>query len=452
MGMQSQSGGSATGDVRGRLFGAAFGGFLGLSLLKFGNPPIMQKFVGWPGTGYEWLLSGWPLTVGYALLVPVCLLGLLAMRWWIPVQKWLVALPVAWLAWQFVSATRTVDAELTRETLKHFSACVVCYYLGLFALGSGRSLMAFWAGLLGGFIVVIAAGFDQHFGGLDETRKYFFAYVYPQMPNVPPEYLKKISSDRVFSTLFYPNALAGVLLLLSPTAVAAIWKVAPRLTTGARVLLVGLIGVASLACLYWSGSKGGWLLAMVIGLVAMIRGRIKPRWKLALIALVLACGLAGFAWKYAAFFQRGATSVSARFDYWQAAVRTATANPILGTGPGTFAIPYARIKRPESEMARLVHNDYLEQATDSGWPGFAVYLGFIVVALWEGRPRSRDWSEAVRNAVWLGCLGWSLQGIMEFGLYVPALAWTAFALLGWLGGSQSGLPSANQFDTRSSSG
>ena len=33
-----------------------------------------------------------------------------------------------------------------------------------------------------------------------------------------------------------------------------------------------------------------------------------------------------------------------------------------------FAKTFAPIKPPEAEMARLVHNDYLEQACDSGWP------------------------------------------------------------------------------------
>ena len=45
-----------------------------------------------------------------------------------------------------------------------------------------------------------------------------------------------------------------------------------------------------------------------------------------------------------------------------------------------------------------------------------------------------------RFAVWLGVLGWSLQGLFDFGLYIPALAWPAFTLLGWLLGlEQPGL-------------
>ena len=36
----------------------------------------------------------------------------------------------------------------------------------------------------------------------------------------------------------------------------------------------------------------------------------------------------------------------------------------------------------------------------------------------------------VRFALFIGLLGWFAQGTGEFGLYIPALAWTAFTLLG----------------------
>ena len=35
-------------------------------------------------------------------------------------------------------------------------------------------------------------------------------------------------------------------------------------------------------------------------------------------------------------------------------------------------------------------------------------------------------------AIFLGVFAWFIQGFGEFSLYVPALAWTAFTLLGFL--------------------
>jgi O-antigen ligase len=217
-----------------------------------------------------------------------------------------------------------------------------------------------------------------------------------------------------------------------PMSLVIILRYFTRLTIGARQFVAAVFAAGGLACLYWSGSKGGWLLMLLLILVALLHLSFPRRVKLAVIASVVVLGLAGFALKYAGFFQRGATSVSARFDYWRAAIKTAAANPMFGTGPGTFAIPYARIKRPESEMSRMVHNDYLEQASDSGIPGFVLYALLAGGLLIKTKPPKLSAETALPFAVWLGLLGWLLQGLMEFGLYIPALAWTGFALMGWL--------------------
>ncbi len=96
-------------------------------------------------------------------------------------------------------------------------------------------------------------------------------------------------------------------------------------------------------------------------------------------------------------------------------------------------------------MTWLVHNDYLEQASDSGLVGLLAYALFIVGALAKSYPRPGkapatppdDW---LTFAVWLGAFGWSLQSLIEFGLYIPALAWPAFTFLGWVLGGQGNSP------------
>jgi O-antigen ligase len=159
------------------------------------------------------------------------------------------------------------------------------------------------------------------------------------------------------------------------------------------------------------------------------------------LGLVLAIGLGAFGFRFRNYFAGGATSVGARFDYWRAAGQTALHNPVLGSGPGTFQIPYAQIKAPEAEMARLAHNDYLEQFSDSGFVGgfiYAAWIALLVTALARRLWRKHD---PIHFAVFLGVLGWLSQGVSEFSLYVPALAWTAFTL----GGCLLGL-TRNQFD------
>jgi len=419
------------------IFAWLFGIFLGLTLLKFGNPPIFEKWVTVPNDIYEFLLGfPWPIAWAYLLLGALCVIGFWAARWRLPAPRWMVALPAAWLGWQWLAGTQSVNPQLTQVTLMHFAACTICFYLGLFALAHPAARTGFWIGLAAAFLIVLGLGFEQHFGGLEETRRYFFLYLYSKLSQFPPEYLKKLSSNRIFGTLFYPNALAGALLLLMPPVVASVLQIR-RMTSAARSFLAVMIVVASLCCLYWSGSKGGWLLMLLLGVMALLHLQVSNRLKLVVVMVLFLGGTAGFALKYAGFFQRGATSVVARFDYWRAAMRTTASHPIWGTGPGTFAIPYERIKSPESEMSRLVHNDYLEQATDSGIIGFVIYAAFIAGSLWLTRPSGMG--DRLHFATWLGLLGWSLQSLMEFGLYIPALAWPAFTLIGLLLGNRSRL-------------
>lgn len=405
---------------------------LGLTLVKFGNAVLLEKLVLQPSNPFEWLLNSWPLSIAYVLLIIVAIFGLAVVQWKTSAPKLLVLLPLAWLAWEILAITQSQSVEISRQTVLHFTACAVCFYLGLLALGSRLVSRAFWPGIILGFSLAIAEGLHQHFGGLDASRKYWMTYVYPTLHEVPTSFMKKMNSTRIFGTLFYPNTLAQVILMLLPPVLAVVWSAERLFTSSARSFLMAILGLSALGCLYWTGSKGGWLIMLVIGVVGSFFMPIKRSTRLLIITSVLIAGLAGFTIKHLAYFQKGAPSAEARFDYWRAAVSTTLENPLFGSGPGTFAQSYEKRKKPESEMARLAHNDYLQQASDSGIPAALLYTAFVIGTLaWTCRHcRLReDW---VRLGVWLGLLGWALQSLMEFGLYIPAVGWIAFAFMGWL--------------------
>jgi hypothetical protein len=409
------------------LFSGALGLWLGLALIKFGNPVILDPKISAPTNREELIYQAWPVAWGYWLLAVVVLLALRVWRWKIEAPRWVIVLPLVWLSWQFLSATQTVDASLTAATLKHFVSCAVCFYVGLFALSGVERSAAFWLGLFGGFVVVLAVGLEQHFGGLERTRRFFYAL--PNWQSYPPEFLKKIASNRIFSTLVYPNALAGAILLLLPMLLATLWRLTEGRVAGVRAVLCGTAAVAGLGCLYWSGSKAGWLIALAQGAVAFLRSGLPKRIKIVAVVVVLLAGVAGFAAKYSGYFETGASSAAARLDYWRAAWTTMLDRPIFGSGPGTFVISYKSLKPPEAEMTRLAHNDYLQQGSDSGLVGLLAYAGLWFVSLIELYRRSPPAGPLF--GVWLGLTGLAAQSFVEFGLYIPTLAWPAFLLLGF---------------------
>ena len=411
-----------------------FGAFLGLTLLKFGNPVLLDRFFDWPANGFEWVLNAWPVAIGRGLLVVVTLAGLAVLKPAGKISKLLLLLPAAWLGWQVLALPGSVSPPISSETVIHFVCTVVCFYLGVFALGRRIESPMFFVFILLGFLVMLFYGLEQHFGGLKTSRDYWLIYVYPTLKEVPPALVKRMTSERIFGTLFYPNSLAGAILLILPMVLGLCWSAQERFTQGARILLMTLFGLSAVGCLFWSGSKAGWLIFLLQGVVFVLTRPISKQIKIGIIVAVITLGLAGFAIKNLVFFKKGATSVVARFDYWEAAVATTKDKPLFGNGPGTFGKAYELRKRPESEMAQLAHNDYLQQASDSGVMGFAFFTTFIIWGMVRSRQAVNPGTPGawIRLGVWLGLLGWAVQSFVEFGLYIPAISWLAFALMGWL--------------------
>jgi hypothetical protein len=434
------------------IFAVTVGVWLGLALIKFGNPIILDHLVhddtvlsritpltlesdpDPSGTGgstwLDQLTAPWPYAWGFWI---VCLLGMASVGMGRPRGKvsWLLPGAVlAWFLWQCIAAADSVDGALSRITLLHFGTCVACFLMGYFVLSRCRNHILTWAGLSIGMLIVFWVAFQQHYGGLDAIRRLVYEQS-PDLTQLPPEYLKRLSSGRVFGTLVYPNALAGVILMLLPPCLSFLWIVTSRIPRVVRGVILGLYSYTGCACLVWSGSKAGWIIAMILAIVVLLHMPLGRQTKVLLVSSLLVGGLLAFGFRYAGYFQRGATSASARMDYWRAAVRIALAHPLTGTGPGTYSKAYQAVKSSQSEMTRLTHNDYLQQAADSGWPGFITYSAFITtgaVQLYRKRRRmDRHW-----HWVGLGILGWSLHSLVEFGLYIPAIAWTAFVSFGWL--------------------
>jgi hypothetical protein len=422
------------------IFALMAGFFFFIAIIKLGSPVILDLNMKSPrDMASSFSEPTWPPHWGFWMFVPVALAGLFAVEWNRVKLHWVLTLPLIWLGWEFVSATHSVSAALTKLTLAHFAVCVGLFYLGFLTRKGMANPWPVWAGMGLALCWAMRTGLEQHFGGLEATRKMIkespgLLDVDPQILS-NPDYLKRLASNRIFGSFGgYANSFAGALELLLPLTLVFVWRLTPKVRHPIRVLFVLILGGCGLACLYWSGSKAGWLVALVVGLVALGHSALPLKWRRCLICGVLIVGVAGFAVKYAGFFQKDRNSVVARFIYWRVALTVIHHHPWLGTGPGTFQIPFGQLKRKDDEMAKLCHNDYLEQASDSGIFGFLSYAGMIITLMYllyrysiEKSPL--DW---LKFAVWLGVLGLCLHSIVDFHLYVPALAWPMFFLCGWL--------------------
>jgi O-antigen ligase len=451
-------------------YALAFGLFLGLCIWKFGNPVILDSKITPPNSPSEFWNYAWPTHWANWILLPLAIVGaILAIakksRW--PQAKWLWLPPLLWFGWQLFSATQTVDPDLTWATLCQFFGCVAGYFLGAFFFSDKRALNFLLIGILATFTFCLVRAIDQRFFEFPQSRQMLLEGERTGWTNVPPEMflqmkqegvvittngvdmanpaiLAKFTKGRVNGTLVYPNALAGIILLLFPISIALAFNSTKKLKASIRLTAITLTLFLGSAGFFWTGSKLGWLIAIAVGCVCLFRPNWPTPLKFAALSLIVFIGLGIFAFRFQNYFAAGSTSVGARFDYWRAAVQTTAKNPMLGSGPGTFQRPYAKIKSSDAEMARLAHNDYLEQFSDSGIPGGIFYASWIFLALATIARRAWKSGNHITFAIFAGLLGWFVQGIGEFSLYIPALAWTAFTLLGC-----SLALTSNQFDKKS---
>jgi O-antigen ligase len=421
------------------VFALIAGLFFFIVILKFSSPVVMDRYIDVPNDLTSAFYGLWPPHWSAWLFVPVALVGLWAVELNRIKLHWILFLPLIWLGWEMLSATQTVSLPLTKLTMTHFVVCVSLFYLGFFARKGMLNPWPIWAGIGLALCWSMRAGLEQHFGGLEATRRMLKESpesfgLDPQML-ANPDYLKRIAGNRIFGTFSgYPNSLAGGIVLLLPLTLVFLWRLTAKVQRSIRVLFVLILGGCGLSCLYWSGSKAGWLVALVVGMAALAHSALPLKWRRWLIYGVLVAGVAAFVFKYAGFFQKERNSVGARFAYWRAALLVVNHHPLMGTGPGTFQIPYAQFKHPDDEMAKLCHNDYLEQASDSGSLGFLSYSLMIFTLLFKlyryiTSKTPLDW---LNYAIWLGVFGLCLHSLVEFHLYVPALAWPMFFLNGWL--------------------
>jgi hypothetical protein len=445
-----------------QIYTLAFGLFLGLTIWKFGNPVILDHVITAPASASDLLNDSWPIRWATLILAPFVLVGgflIIQKHFSWPANPWLWRLPMIWFGWQLFSAVETVDAHLTTQTLWQFSGCIAGYFIGALLFARENSLRWLLIGLLAAFTFCLVHAVDQKLFEYPLNHKLLLAGERDGWTNFPPDavadmknehviiitngievanpaILDKMAKGRVSGTLVYPNALAGLIILLLPLSITLAFGATRKLKPAIRFAAIVMTVFLGSAAFFWTGSKLGWLIALGLAGLFLLRLDWPSKLKLTVIAFVLLVGLGIFAVRFHHYFAAGATSVGARFDYWRAALETSITYPLAGTGPGTFQRPYTHLKSPAAEMARLTHNDYLEQFSDSGALGGLAYAAWIFLALTKIGKKFWHSRDSISLAIFAGLLGWFAQGLGEFGLYVPALAWTAFTLLGYLIGQK----------------
>jgi len=411
------------------VFGLATIAFL--APLKFGTPVMLQSNLVPPLNLLEWLFYTWPNELAVILVFAGFVWLVLDPQRMLARVDLLFVLPLMFLLTQALAAPTSICHQTTIDTLLLFAACALLFYVGAWSVRDGAATAQIFGGLALASLLVCLLALEQHFGGLEQSRQQAAIYLDPS--KVPKDFLSRMTSNRVFASFVYPNALAGFLVVAFAPVLVWIWVRARGWDTRVRGVVLLFAAGVMLYCLLLTGSRGGFIAFVAMALTAAWCGiqQTSRQAAVSVLAVLLVFAAVFGVAERRGLLHLGVQSLEARTDYWRGAIAIARDHPWVGTGPGTFGSIYPKYKTAHTEEAQTVHNSYLQMWSDSGIPAFIAFALLWIVALRDAfRLTRRRKGDAAAIAICGALVGWAVHGLVDFDLYVPGVALPVFIMLG----------------------
>jgi O-antigen ligase len=220
-----------------------------------------------------------------------------------------------------------------------------------------------------------------------------------------------------------------------------------------RVLAVVGISTALVYSLQ-TGSRGVAIAILVLAAVIFAVGSQKLLWA----AVVLVAGMAAIVIVPSGMLHRislltgdepvldnsdlaAEGSRMQRLELLRQSVEFTIENPLLGVGPGQFAVAVNGEAEKEGKRAPWLgtHNSYTEVSSECGLPGFFIYTGVVILCLWSNlrmfrrsarQPQLRQLN-ALAFSAFCGCVVYAVATFffhIAYSSYLPQLAGMTVAL------------------------
>jgi O-antigen ligase len=211
--------------------------------------------------------------------------------------------------------------------------------------------------------------------------------------------------------------------------------VAQLLTSSDRRVWIryGLPAALGSAALILTFTRASWT-ALALGLGYLVVAARRRRWLLSgrmrgLATVLLLLGIVLSPKILARVAENHGSAFEERWRLVQMALRVIAAHPATGVGAGAYPYMFREYLTPElaDKWLYVVHNVYILRAAETGLPGAAAWLAFLVAAFRRASPERATHPLACRLALgWragLLALGWEMLWDVSLGPAANSLLW-----------------------------
>ncbi len=196
------------------------------------------------------------------------------------------------------------------------------------------------------------------------------------------------------------NDFALAMNMVIPIAFFLIWS-----EKSLRLRLVSAVSMVVLSVsVLFSLSRGGTITLLATGVMLLFRSP-KKRYSLLLIGAMAVALLTMAPPRY---FDRMRTmwtfsedaSAQGRLSAWEASIRMAGDQPLVGVGPGNFHVMYGLFYRPADSMAHYwlaAHSLYFQILGELGYTGLFLLLGLVMLDFGDNR-KTRSLLRSVKDS------------------------------------------------------
>ncbi|MCM8820478.1 MAG: O-antigen ligase family protein [Candidatus Omnitrophica bacterium] len=319
----------------------------------------------------------------------------------------------------FTISTISTDISPVKGTGIGFNAQILAYWCIFFLIKEAfktekaQKVLLFTIVMSG--LLVCLYGLDQYFVGFKQTQE--FIYSRPELlKTLPPTFLERIESNRVFATFVYPNVFAAFLLFLIPLSLFIV--------ISKEKIFIRVISGVTLFFATWNmfltGSTGGlYVLLFVLQLILLFLIIDTKKLKVVIpLIIIFECLIV-----YGGFKTQKLPKMSSFVDrvrYWNSAIAVFKEHPVAGVGTENYRYYYTKHKLPEAMEAKHPHSILFASLAETGLIGTFFLFAFLITITATLFRRAR--ASPLETGLAFSFLTFFLHNLIDFDFINPAVA------------------------------